>query len=442
MYVRNILCTLRVQVKRHFCLRAQLSAPQLGTYVRPCVHTYVGVAMAGADSWMPSDSDEDMFGDERKGAATCKAVSPQEDIASGPRPQKESAASPKRKNARGPRAEKQAGCQQAATRAQAASSQAKAVKAGSKMKARLGLLKEQNRKRRLLMRRGSSAPDLIIEDMICLRGKPLKKPVVVFPVKSTPDGKRWLPVNAHQMWLRRVCHPGGLTYFKPAFQAAVTKLRRDLCESFHMARDAARPKVEHPMSELFEEEDSFLVDQCGKAAKLKAAKLKAAKPKVKNRSLQSLEEPVDVALGDVKVQVRTMSSLVLMECTVQSVGALVNCVKAEFAEIVQGKKKAASPQAASSQKAAFRVPVSHDAALLGKVSWQPSIKSWAVHYKTADKQSAQYKLRVLNRDVDAAATMNMSRKQVFEQQKEARKFEAMKYWNEHDKSSRERIDLS
>ena len=123
-------------------------------------------------------------------------------------------------------------------------------------------------------------------------------------------------------------------------------------------------------------------------------------------------------------------------------GALVNCVKAEFAEIVQGKKKAASPQAASSQKAAFRVPVSHDAALLGKVSWQPSIKSWAVHYKTADKQSAQYKLRVLNRDVDAAATMNMSRKQVFEQQKEARKFEAMKYWNEHDKSSRERIDLS
>ena len=181
--------------------------------------------MAGADNWMPSDSDEDVFGDEGKFAATCKAVSPQEDNASGPLPQKEFSASLKRKNACGPRAEKEAGCQQAATRAQAARPQAKAVNAGSKKRSRLGLLKDQKRKSRLLMRRGSSAPDLIIEEMICLRGQPLKKPVVVSPVKSTPDGKRWLPVNAHQMWLRRVCHPGGLTYFKPAFQAVVTKLR-------------------------------------------------------------------------------------------------------------------------------------------------------------------------------------------------------------------------
>ena len=399
--------------------------------------------MAGADNWMPSDSDEDVFGDEGKFAATCKAVSPQEDNASGPLPQKEFSASLKRKNACGPRAEKEAGCQQAATRAQAARPQAKAVNAGSKKRSRLGLLKDQKRKSRLLMRRGSSAPDLIIEEMICLRGQPLKKPVVVFPVKSTPDGKRWLPVNAHQMWLRRVCHPGGLTYFKPAFQAAVTKLRRDLCESFYTARDAALPKVEHPMSELFEEEDSFLVDQCGKAAKPKARKsMKGKKSTAKNRGLQSLGEPVDVALGDITVKVRTMSSLVLKQCTVQSVGALVKFVKAEVAEFAQGKKQAASPQAASSQKAAFRVPMAHDAALLGKVTWQPSIKSWAVHYKTADKQRAQHKFRILEKAMDAAATINMSRKQLFEQQKETLKFEALKYWNEHDMSSRERIDLS
>ena len=63
-------------------------------------------------------------------------------------------------------------------------------------------------------------PEVIAQQVVALVGKPLKAPAVVYPLKHI-DGKPWVSLSEHLLWLRRACSDNGQTRYKACFQSAI-----------------------------------------------------------------------------------------------------------------------------------------------------------------------------------------------------------------------------
>ena len=381
--------------------------------------------MSGFDVWMPSDSDEDVFGH-------AKAACPQEhqEAACPPEQQAVSKAEIGQKE------------QSTKMRRQSVTKVAKHVPQTKKVGS---ALKDKGQKARKLMRCGSSPPSLIVEEMIGLRGPPLKQPVVVFPVKTTGDGRRWMPINAHQLWLRRVCHPVGHTHFRMVFQAAASSLRATLMEKMAKSKmEAARNKAHRVLHRLEQEEDDGASPEAAAASPQTAAassQRAAASPEAaapKNAGMSSnMGEPVKVCLGDTMVTVKFTWNVVLMECTCDAVRAIVDYCKKAIAKDQSYARQQSHADVGDGK--GFQMRALSCTPIVGKVTWQPSLRSWSVHYKKEGGRVVQHKCRVSVRTAYASMGIGERQKDAFEKERRRQYIEALEYWNEHDTSSRDRI---
>lgn len=94
-----------------------------------------------------------------------------------------------------------------------------------------------------------------------------------------------------------------------------------------------------------------------------------------------------------------------------------------------GSSRALVPVAAFSMPTNACPPVPH------KVTWHPSTTAWAVHYKNSAGENVQKRIRVTS---DKEAKDSKSK---WDALRYTAYIQALKFWNDEDQSSRERIDF-
>ena len=337
---------------------------------------------------------------------------------------------------------------------------------------------EASRPVRSLKRRGSlGKPDgLKCESRLCLWGGALKAPAVIHPLvkRSSEAGDRlYLPVHERLFWLRRACGDKGQTHWTERFQHAVSELRRLLRDRIAEQVDAVRFAAEKLRESLgLEDEDGA----------------SAGKPAKRRLHLPPSVEQVCVALGESRITVRVHERPFEIEATPEAVMAVIQYCQerlrddpillkkdqrraaaedeapeeegsaasasasasapasASAAALALASDAAGASAASSATKGAFCLGASSCPAILGKVTWHPSVKAWAVHFKDADKKAQTKRVPVRLLKVLKAGTFldDASAESAGERwaaQRRAAYQEAVGLWNRLDCSKRDRIEL-
>ena len=274
--------------------------------------------------------------------------------------------------------------------------------------------------------------------------------------EAGPDGG-WRPeivhARARTTLLASACLRGqGADSLTAKFQHAVSELRAALRDGLQRHADAPRAAAEALRTQLGldQEEDEEPGAQAGQAS-------------ARRKRHRTAEEEVPVLLGGTSVIVRTETHPYEIEATSAAVMAVVNfCVErlkddpivlkrdarrageqqaAASAEVASAS--AAAPAPCSSAKGGFSFGQADCPSILGKITWHPSRKAWAVHYKNSAKQPVTKRIQV-GKTTSAAGVLGASASDAPQRWATARRAayeEAIRLWNELDCTKRDRIEL-
>ena len=277
---------------------------------------------------------------------------------------------------------------------------------------------------RKLKRRGSDQrPEAVsAEQMICVWGGDVKKPVPVYPV-SKELGTTWFTLTEHCAWLRRACSSKGLTHYKELFQSAVSALRREL-QAGMTAIQQPDPAAELRASLNLEIDD---IDDGQPAACPKKSPRKRQPPE-RARTLE-------VQLGDATIKVQNQMRPFRVEVTESSVRGIIEWCQEH---VMQGKpvlkKHRATEACPGEAQSSWSMPLDSCPSILGKVTWQPSHSGWCVHAKNED--GVIVKTRV--KGSTPGSFLKSGRDDYYSDRKQAY-LQAIELWNLRDKSTRDRI---
>ena len=316
---------------------------------------------------------------------------------------------------------------------------------------------------RLLSETKPDAPEA--RTFLCVVGKPLKQPMAVHPIKIDCAGKRWFLVNEHQYWLRRACSTHGTMHYEVLFQAAVTAARSKISTMIESSRksDSAGAQQDQMRNAL------DLSDSEGEGSK--------RTPKKRGQTSSAASE-IAVSFHGRKIAALNQLRPICLECTPEAVstiiefcrenimvqGAISKKVRVQEARTAAAKigaAAAAESGAAPKQSAAPSATPStctgdaSQAFSMGglsvgiptKVTWQPAVQSWAVHWKGPDKKPQVTRVHA-KKDIGASqqslfggSKAKEAKDAQFRESREKALREACRLWNELDKSTRPRIEL-
>ena len=275
-------------------------------------------------------------------------------------------------------------------------------------------------------------PTVCVESMLCVWGKPLKHPVPVHPLRIDDTGVKWIALSEHLLWLRRVCASEGSTHYEELFQSAVSSLRKDLKFAVEHGRAPGAAEQGKVRALLELDDDDQDPEHCKPAKRRKTTRA-----------------PTTTATVDgVQVTMKNSARPLLMECTAQSVAALMSFCQKHVRQGQATLKKdqgrpSATPGAAS---ASWELPHTECPAIQGKVTWHPSVGSWAVHFKDASGKQQIHRLKVpasfdegIVRAVNQADSSLHTRRDHYHVARLDAYHAAIKKWNSEDKSTRDRI---
>ena len=329
----------------------------------------------------------------------------------------------------------------------AASASAASASGAAVAKVHRRVLKRQSSKgeragvlRRVLKRQASvgKPDDLKCEDRLCLWGGALKQPTVIHPVVRR-GGTGFFPIVESLYWLRRACGgKQGQTHYTPRFQAALSSLRRTLGDGIRDKVDvvgAATDKLREALG--LGDDDEEQSDQKPKRTLRRSEKAKCP-------------DEVSVPLGDVVVKVRVRERPYEVEATSEAVMAVIAfcrkaCGEGASADGASADKGKRGPPVKGEKEATFSFARRDCPPILHIITWHPSVSAWCVHYVDALKHKGVRRVPVKlpkkgNFLLDASADDDGSRAGWDSSRRKAY-FEAVRLWNELDRSSRPRLDV-
>ena len=288
---------------------------------------------------------------------------------------------------------------------------------------------------------------------LCVWGGSVKQPAVVQPTVQR-GALTFFPIHERLFWLRRACGDRGTTHWTSRFQHAVSALRRVLKDgvSAHAATTASARK--HVAWQDAKDALGLRADEAGGQG---AAPPKRPRPAAR---LPPETEAVRVLVGEVSLQVRAHERPWEVEATAEAVMAVVDFCRARVEDVPivlrrdakhgeegegagSSASASAAPAVASAQASprGYALEAASCPAVLGKITWHPSVKAWAAHYK--DKAGAykqkRFGVRMPRASLGSGAATEgdadkwaQARRQAYD--------EAIRFWNEQDSSKRDRIE--
>ena len=266
----------------------------------------------------------------------------------------------------------------------------------------------------------------VASGMLCVFGKPLKTPVVVWPLHVETDGSLWIPLTEHVHWLRRACESSGQTQYELPFQSAISELRRIFTAEVQKSRVGGPAAVQMKMRE-----NMGISDGQGATSPNKL-RLRVGQPPT-----------TTVVLVGYTFRIRNTVRPILIDRTENAANALMEfCVQ----HIRGGNVILRKNQIVAKPAACQTVPPECEA-VPGKVTWHPSKNAWAVHYKAATGEaSVAYAKadRPTNSKslADFMGTPPPMTKEAHQAAIAAAHKKAVDMWNAMDASKRERIGVS
>lgn len=326
---------------------------------------------------------------------------------------------------------------------------------------------EAGSKRKLVRLESNPKPTSpVAQQMLCVVGYPLKNPVPVHPVKVDPQGKQWVILNEHQAWMRRATAQAGTTHYEAHFQAAVTALREEIGK---LIAEARKNETAEGQQNLIRK-NLCLSDSEDEPCSRKFSKKR-----------DTCQTDFEVQFRGVAIRVLNQVRPLCVECTAPAVSAIVAALKEKAAEhtaappqamasaaakkkrkeVEQATGAPATKQAtealvtkqaaeaptvkiagASGQKAFSMKTLS--AGIPGKVTWQPSVPCWAVHYKQGTNTQVT-RVRVKTAGSVKKAIFGTQKREtdpgVLASLREEAFRDACQLWNEMDTTKRPRIEL-
>ena len=315
--------------------------------------------------------------------------------------------------------------------------------------------------------------DLLCEARLCLWGGQIKAPAVIHPLirRKPPAGEEWkhyFPLHERLFWLRRACGEKGQTHWTERFQHAVSTLRAALRDEIAQKVDPARTAAERLRDSLGLEDDEQ--PDSGPPSGQTKRRLK----------LPASTEEVVVPLAGASITVRLHERPFEILATPEAVMAVVKFCRERLEDdpiiLKRDEKRATAeanpsgnddapadspaqasaqegraPQAASAPaksattKGAFSFAAAACPAILGKVTWHPSVKAWAVHFKDSAKKAQTKRVPVrVPKDTGSGAFLTSDGAALGQAWAQARRSayeEAISLWNRLDRSTRDRIEL-
>lgn len=281
--------------------------------------------------------------------------------------------------------------------------------------------------------------------LLCVVGGTIKAPVVLRP-HVDGQGKEWILISEHLPWLRRALGANGSTHWSEALQSAVTALRAELRSKLQDARQAATAGGQQ--------------EQLRQQLQLEDAGVRKAKSfrRLKGDSVMNAQK---VTLQGVDIEMLNSARPLAVAATAQCVQALVRFCRDHISKggfQLKGHRRdkpveedvaPAPPPAEATPTASvetFHMPAASCPGHLGKITWHPSVTSWAAHWKDGSGRGVVTRFAV---KVEADSVQGLLRrasgqgeaKETFAGKRRRRYEEAIVFWNEHDKSKRERIAL-
>ena len=291
------------------------------------------------------------------------------------------------------------------------------------------------RKARLLKRRPSlgKPSGLQCMDRLCLWGDKVRVPCVVHPLVRR-SGKAFFPVSERSYWLRRACGDKGMTHWTESFQRAVSELRRTLKDGIRETVDRAQAAVEKARDALgLQEEDGAQASAVG--AKTRRKKGAASAP-----GAQSIDD-VGVVVNRVLVKVRVRERPYEIEATPEAVMAVVGFCQTS---LQRGKAALRRESKTSASRVGFAFEAEDCPAIIGKVTWHPSVEAWCVHYKDAQRQNQWRRVTAKSHERKDSFLGTVAAERGRCASKAARRMAylaALRMWNDVDCSKRDRIEL-
>ena len=265
---------------------------------------------------------------------------------------------------------------------------------------------------------------LTCQSRLCLWGDNFKAPAVIHPVHRR-DGQWFFPIHERLYWLRRACGDKRTTHWTQTFQQAVSSLRRHLQAGIRLKVDAFAAATEQARTALaLDGEDE------------------EPTPRKQQRIRVPVGvEVVGVEVGAVTVKVRVRERPFEVETTAEAVMAIVGFCTAAI-ETSSAARTSAAPASANGEKKSFAFAAQDCPAVLGCVTWHPSVGAWAVHFK--NEHGATQVKRVFGKRISATYIERAASAESKESWAATRRhtyLEAIEAWNTLDRSTRSRIPL-
>ena len=335
--------------------------------------------------------------------------------------------------------------------------------------------KPKNSVGRTLKRQASTGKpaELKCESRLCLWGGRIRAPAVVHPLSKRGD-TLWVPIHERLFWLRRACDPAkGLTHWSAEFQHAVSELRQALREGVKQAiADPVEQAAVKVRRELGlddgedEEEGTKRRRKAGESCEVVEIELDGTPLKVRVH-----ERPFEVEASAEAVcaivsfcRKRLEDDPLLLKRDIRAAAAAESAASASaltdgtaastasaLTDGMAGNGVLVSTASASSTSASagggFRLARDTCPTVLHKVTWHPSVKAWAVHFKdgagkTAKTQTKRFHVKAKDRTLaEQAAGAGATDCPSWTQARQTAYRQAVTFWNANDKSKRERIEL-
>ena len=236
-------------------------------------------------------------------------------------------------------------------------------------------------------------------------------------------------------WLRRACGEKGQTHWTGRFQKAVSALRRRLRAGILAKVDAVGSAAENIREALGleSEEENSAISSGKKGVGRRKAVGKAALPGL---------AAVAVPLGEVTVKVRLRERPFEIEATAEAVDAVIKFCKSCLED---GVLRRETLRRDDKKPDAFAFAASDCPAVTGCVTWHPSVGAWCVHYKggLGQRQIKRVSVRgaAAPRSFAEAASGEEGSKGAWASARKRAYCEAIRLWNDLDKSSRPRLEV-
>ena len=184
----------------------------------------------------------------------------------------------------------------------------------------------------------------------------------------------------------------------------------------------------NPGEELRQQLDLSDEEDGGVPQKKKAAR----QPRQAGLAAKVLEVP----LGEAKLKVLNKVRPLRIQCTLPAVTAIISYCKDHVSE-GKGHFRKKTTQV---EEGAWKMPQDDCPNLLRQVTWQPSVRAWAIHVKNADGSTAQHKFLV-RMPKCGLAQQGVDQKETFRELRRQKYVEAITCWNSADCSKKPRIEL-